>query len=135
MASGLSSNVSKTTVIGINCSLTESSLWVSSFSCKVDSLPFSYLGGNQWTTSLWALVVDKMHNRLQKWKSLVLSKGGKLTLAQSVLNSIPIYYFSILKATEVVIKSMEKLTRNFIWIGRAHKPMGNLEMVLVCFAA
>lgn len=46
-------------------------------------------------------------------------------LAQVVLNSISIYYFSILKAPKSVTSSMEKLMREFIWNGGKHMPIGN----------
>lgn len=118
LASGLSLNISKTAVVGVNCSPTGVDSWTFVFGCKSDSLPFSYLGfplgGNHKTASFWDPVLDKMHKRLQKWKSLLISKGGRLTPAQSVLNSIPIYFMSILKAPMTVVNSMEKLMRDFI---------------------
>lgn len=67
-----------------------------------------------------------MHKSLQNWRSLTISKGGCLTLAQSVLNSIPIYYFSIIKAPKSVISSMEKIMRDFIRNGGKYRPVGNL---------
>lgn len=44
-------------------------------------------------------------------------KGGKLTLVQSVLMSLPIYFFSIRRAPSKTIKDIEKLIRDFVWGG------------------
>lgn len=44
IVSGLSLNIAKTTVIGINCSATEVNIWASTFSCKSETLPFTCLG-------------------------------------------------------------------------------------------
>lgn len=64
---------------------------------------------------------DKMKARIDKWINLPLYKGGRLILAQVVLNSLPVYYFSILKAPNAVIVAMEKLIRDFIWRGGTQK--------------
>nr|GEY40736.1 RNA-directed DNA polymerase, eukaryota, reverse transcriptase zinc-binding domain protein [Tanacetum cinerariifolium] len=45
----------------------------------------------------------------------LLSIGGRLTLIKSVLGSLGMYYFSIFKASEIVIKSLESLRANFFW--------------------
>lgn len=38
-------------------------------------------------------------------------------MVQLVLNSLPIYYFSLVKAPKSIIKSMENISRDFIWSG------------------
>ncbi|PON92327.1 LOW QUALITY PROTEIN: hypothetical protein TorRG33x02_118320 [Trema orientale] len=43
--------------------------------------------------------------------------GEKLTLIQSVLSSIPIYYLSLFKAPCRVIETIEKLMHDFLWEG------------------
>ncbi|XP_071708174.1 uncharacterized protein [Rutidosis leptorrhynchoides] len=40
-----------------------------------------------------------------------------LTLVKSVLNSLPLYYFSIYRAPSCVIKELERVRRNFFWGG------------------
>lgn len=37
-------------------------------------------------------IIEKMQNRLVSWKSQLLNKAGRLTLAKSILTSILIYY-------------------------------------------
>lgn len=54
---------------------------------------------------------------VDKWRSISLSKGGRLTLAQLVLNSLPCYLFSLMQASVGVINRNEKTVRNFVWNG------------------
>lgn len=37
-------------------------------------------------------IIDKLNARLASWKNKLLNKSGRLTLATSVINSIPTYY-------------------------------------------
>lgn len=69
--------------------------------------------------------MDKMRAKLDKWWNLLL-KGGRHTFAQSVLNSLLVYYFSILEAHKAVVLSMEKLMRDFIWNGGNNKKGNSL---------
>ncbi|GJS94125.1 hypothetical protein Tco_0801093 [Tanacetum coccineum] len=41
--------------------------------------------------------VDRVRNRLSKWKMKMLSSGGRLTLVKSVLGSMPIFHMSLFK--------------------------------------
>ena len=75
------------------------------------------LGGNPQNIDFWEPVVSKVAKRLDGWKKAFLSRGGRLTLIQSVLSSPPIYYLSLFKAHMKVITSLEKLMRNFFWEG------------------
>lgn len=43
--------------------------------------------------------------------------GGRITLINSVLASLPLYYFSFFKAPKKVIKEMVRTQRNFLWGG------------------
>lgn len=60
-------------------------------------------------------MIDKLRKRLSLWQGRHLSMGGRVTLINSVLNSIPLYYLSFYKAPKVVIKSLIKIQRNFLW--------------------
>ena len=54
-------------------------------------------------------------------ENCTLSKGGGLTLAKSVTNSLPLYYFSILKAQKRIINEIENMARNFFSSGISSK--------------
>jgi len=71
------------------------------------TLPLQYLGaplfkGAPKSAYLQALV-DKVRKKLASWKTNLLSKGGKITLLQSVLSSIPIYTLSVLSPPVSII--------------------------------
>lgn len=70
------------------------------------------LGGNGHRLVVWESLIDKLKDKLKSkldlWRYIALSKGGRVTLAQLVLNSLPHYYFSFLKAPEKAIDSMER---------------------------
>jgi hypothetical protein len=56
-----------------------------------------------------------MSKRLNLWSSRHLSYGGRITLINSVLASIPLYFFSFFKAPCCVLKQLVRIQRNFLW--------------------
>ncbi|KAJ0827228.1 putative reverse transcriptase zinc-binding domain-containing protein [Helianthus annuus] len=89
--------------------------------CKRADFPFTYLGikvGAKMTRIFnWEPVVDVIKGRLASWKAKHLSIGGRLILIKSVLESLPVYYFSLYKAPKAVIDSIEMCMRRFLWAG------------------
>ncbi|KAJ0929069.1 putative reverse transcriptase zinc-binding domain-containing protein [Helianthus annuus] len=87
--------------------------------CGVGSMPFSYLGipigANMKHAKHWQPVVDKFTKKLSSWKARNLSFAGRVTLAKSVLGSLPSYYLSLFHAPRVVINKLERLRRDFVW--------------------
>ena len=59
------------------------------FGCKLSALPSSYLGLPLGTRFKDVEIWDGVEERL--WKRPYISKGGRLTLIQSTLSSMPIY--------------------------------------------
>ncbi|XP_030509342.2 uncharacterized protein LOC115724026 [Cannabis sativa] len=47
----------------------------------------------------------------------ILCNGGRLTLIQSVLSSLPLYFLSFFKVPKSVTKALEKMMRDFFWEG------------------
>ncbi|GJR64380.1 hypothetical protein Tco_0010445 [Tanacetum coccineum] len=88
-----------------------------SIGCLTLSLPFQYLGVNIGShmsrIKSWDIVHNKVQGRLSKWKSKVLSVGGRLTLLKSVLGATPIYYMSMYKAPMYVINKLEAIRSHF----------------------
>jgi hypothetical protein len=56
-----------------------------------------------------------MEHKLAGWKSLYLSRGGRLTLLKSTLSSLPTYYLSLFTIPISVANRMERIKRNFLW--------------------
>ena len=71
-----------------------------------------------------------MKRRLGRWKRLYLSKGGKVTLIESALSSLPTYFLSILPVLGKVANLIEKLQRDFLWSGSS----GDAKLHLVKWA-
>ncbi|KAJ0589761.1 putative RNA-directed DNA polymerase [Helianthus annuus] len=121
ISSGLKININKSNLYGIGVSWNEVKNVASEVGCKPDSPPFIYLGvlvgANMNRINNWLPVYDVFQNRLAVWKSRLLSIGGRITLIKSVLESLPLYYFSIYKAPKKVIGDLEKIIRRFLWGG------------------
>lgn len=66
-------------------------------------------------------IIEKMQNRLVSWKNRLLNKTGRLTLANSVLSSIPSYFMQINWLPQSICDNIDQTTRNFIWRGTNNK--------------
>lgn len=52
------------------------------------------------------------------WKRQFFSRGGKLTLFKSTLSNLPTYFLSVFIIPSSVAKRLEKLERDFLWMGQ-----------------
>lgn len=66
-------------------------------------------------------IIEKMQARLASWKNRLLNRTGRLTLAASVLSSIPTYYMQINWLPQNICDSIDQTTWNFIWKGTDNK--------------
>ncbi|KAM0033825.1 hypothetical protein Hdeb2414_s0016g00490411 [Helianthus debilis subsp. tardiflorus] len=115
--------VSKLITIRVNCLasvLTKMKLrLVSSLNYEVGSLPFTYLGipigVNMKRAKFWSPVVEKFKSKLSKWKERYLSFSGRVTMAKSVLGSLPSYYLSLSVAPKCILNKLESIRRDFVW--------------------
>jgi hypothetical protein len=93
-STGLHVNYHKTTLVPINIDSCYANLLANAFGCKVESLPFTYLGLPLGTTkpSVADLMplVSRLDKRLSGISSL-MTYTGRLTLLNSVINSLPMY--------------------------------------------
>jgi len=88
---------------------------------EVGSLPTLYLGmplgANSKSIEIWDTVIEKCEKKLARWKTQYLSRGGRLTLINSVLDALPTYMMSLFPIPAGVIKRLDRIRRNFIWHG------------------
>ncbi|GKD97950.1 hypothetical protein Tco_1381847 [Tanacetum coccineum] len=118
-ASGLKVKIAKSRLFGIRVSNIEVECVASSLGCTHDILPFMYLGllvGMKMRSyNRWNEVVNRVRAKLSAWKAKSLFVGGRLTLVNYVLASLPIYYLSLFKAPQKVIKLLESIRCLFFW--------------------
>ena len=64
-------------------------------------------------------LVDKVQNKLKRWKARLLSQARRAALISSVLQSLPLYTFSCFKVLDSVCKKLDTIVRSFWW---GHEP-------------
>nr|GFB11616.1 RNA-directed DNA polymerase, eukaryota [Tanacetum cinerariifolium] len=115
--SGLRINMCKSKILGINVADDLVKQATSKIGCLVLKTPFVYLGtkvgAKMSRVNEWNEVIEKVKNRLSKWKVKALSIGGRLTLLKSVLGSMPNFYMSIYRAPSRVLKILESIRNQF----------------------
>ncbi|GLT87928.1 hypothetical protein SLE2022_059790 [Rubroshorea leprosula] len=118
---GLKINFNKSLIIGIGVEeeWLDKMAWI--MCCKKGNLPFKYLGipigGSCRKISFWKPLVEVFHKKLTTWKGRFLSLGGRITLINSVLSSLPVFWMSMYLISEGTILSLDKIRRRFLWGG------------------
>nr|KYP54018.1 Putative ribonuclease H protein At1g65750 family [Cajanus cajan] len=59
--------------------------------------------------------MDKVNSKLSMWKSKLLNKPGRVTLANAVLFSLPAYGMQILWYPQSICNFIDRSIRSFIW--------------------
>ena len=119
--SGMKINYDKSEMIPLNLSPSEGTALAAIFGCKMATLPLTYLGlplhFKKPSLTDWQSVIDKIASRIQGRQGKLLSYGGRLTLLNSVLSSIPIYWLSVFKMPSKVRLKIDQLRKRFLWYG------------------
>jgi len=86
---------------------------------SIATLPSKYLGSPLFAMALkhssWNSLLEKLEARLSLWTHRALNMASWLVLIKVVLQSMPLYLFSILAAPKWVLKAIKQLQRNFLW--------------------
>lgn len=86
-------------------------------------LGFKYLGyhlkPNNYRIAEWNWLIQKVDWRINNWTFRWLSLGGRLTLAKSVLEGIPVYWFSLGMIPSSIINTIRKRILHFLWAGNS----------------
>ena len=89
--------------------------------CSQLEIPFSYLGipvgvsSKSWV--VWQPIIKKFGAKLAKWKQRCISMGGRITLINSFLTTLPIYLLSFFRIPIKVVQKIVTIQRNFLWGG------------------
>lgn len=78
------------------------------------------------TKATYQDILDKVQQRLSGWNAKHLSLAGRITLAQSVLQALPIYAMQSTKIPTSVLTKIEQSCKHFIWSGNAEQRKLNL---------
>ena len=115
---GLKINYHKSSMVPINLSSAEVDELAQEFGCKVESMPFTYLGLPMGTTRPaikdLAPLMDKVERRLSATASF-LSYGDRLVMVNSVLSSLPTYFMLTLVINPGVIEYIDRARRHCLW--------------------
>jgi len=80
---------------------------------------FKYLGipigDNLMKQQFWQELLDKVNNKLSRWKGKLLSFTGRVCLITFVLSALPLLYLSLFKIPKIVCKMLTKIQRNLLW--------------------
>ena len=110
--SGQKVNWKKLALSGVNVS--EDALFqkAAQLGCKAEKLPILYLGlplrGYPRRKEFWQPVIDRVHKKLDRWKRFNISRGGRQTLCNAVLASLPTYHLSLFSIPGNMAASFEK---------------------------
>ncbi|GKV27391.1 hypothetical protein SLEP1_g36564 [Rubroshorea leprosula] len=136
LVSGLKINYAKSQLMGVNLEEGWKEKMACRLYCKGEDLPFKYLGipigGNHRKLAMWQPLVESVKRKLAPWKGRHVSFGGRITLINSVLFSLPVFLMSVYLLPKGV-KEMRKFNLALMgkWWGRlAKKEQGLWDKVI-----
>jgi len=95
------------------------------FGCNMETFPIQYSGIPIYYWKLsnndWLRVQERFEKCLGSWKGKNLSTGGRLTLINSVLSSLPMYMMSFFEIPKDVRTKLDYFRSRFFWQSDEHK--------------
>lgn len=86
---------------------------------EVENFPFKYLGSKVSPRCLLIKDHEELISRIEKklagWKRATLNQAGRVTLINSVLNSMPVHLLSSTWTPLTVVDKISRIARNFLW--------------------
>ena len=126
-ASGLHTNLHKSSIIPINCEENSMTTVSNTLPCSISEFPCTYLGlplSNKKLRKIDLMPwIEKIANKLPDWKATLMNTAGRITMVWFVLSAIPIYLLIAINVPKWFIKAIDKFRRGFLWKGRESKPM------------
>ena len=121
-ASGLRTNLSKSSVSPIHCMDEELTLTDNILSCSIKDFPCTYLGlpltiGKP-TKEVLLPLLDKVADYLPGWKASLMNRAGRLVMVRVVLTAAPIYLLTAMDMPKWFFKAIDKKRRGFLWKGQ-----------------
>ena len=112
---GLKVNPDKSILFDINIDQAQLTRLALLLDCKAFDWPIPDLGlplgRNLKACVFWNPMIEIISRRLDGWKKVYLSLGGRITVIHLCLSHIPSYFLSLVKIPAVVAGKFEKLQR------------------------
>lgn len=119
LLSGLKINFSKSQLFGFHTTTSRLTNSAGVLGCQVGSLPFKYLGAmigsSPHSISFWTPLIDKLRRKLQSFDASKVSIAGRVVLLKAVIDSVPLFWFSLYKMPSQIVNIIEQMRRNFFW--------------------
>ena len=110
-ASGLTTNLQKSSVLPIQCNDFDIATLQESLPYQITEFPCKYLGvplsPHKLTKAQAHPIVEKIADRLPSWKADLLTKAGRLILVQYVLTSMLIYILLAVELPPCALKAID----------------------------
>ena len=118
---GLNINFLKSCIFEINVEMHTLMEWADKICYNVNVLPSTYLGlpfgAKDNSVRMWESIVEKFERRLARWKSNLLSMGGRVTMIKFILACLPIYFMSLFRIPSIIKDKLIKIQKRFLWEG------------------
>jgi hypothetical protein len=120
-STGLRLNYHKTSMVPVNTPNDVVTSLAHNCGCKLESLPFTYLGLPLGTTRPriedFLPIVEGIDRRLSGITTLLYC-GSRLVVIKSVISSMPMFTLCALKIPFTILDHIEKSERTFLWYGK-----------------
>jgi hypothetical protein len=117
-STGLRVNYAKSCMVPLNLTKEEDLIMVGVLGCKLQQMPFTYLGLPMGTTKPrvehFALMMNRVERQLISI-SLMLTYAGKLQLVNSVLSSLPTFTMCTVSVPVAIHEYVDRARRQCMW--------------------
>jgi hypothetical protein len=121
-ASGLHTNLQKSSVVPIRCDTQIIAAAKELFHCEFADFPCKYLGLplsiKKLTRAQIQSIIDKVASSLPGWMAELMNRAGRAVHAQFVMAAKVIYTSIAVDLPLWAVKAIEKILRDFLWKGR-----------------